>query len=1739
MKKFLLAILSVLLLACLGAAAACSGGSPDGTYYTLVFKKTNGVTYVCDIPSGYEVLEGTTVTFSLTLAEDARDQTPVVYANDEVLEEKDGKYSFVMNGDTTVRVDGLMAQGSEYNKLVFASTPGISYRILTEGLKSGMLVKMGTQVSFSITRSENYSGTAVVYANSEALTPDANGVYTFTMDSPVTISVDGLVKNVTLTYVSGDTRVRYTDEQGQYIQTDEEISTVAGDELKFKVKISVYHVNSGFDVLANGTVLTPDTDGYYTFELTDDTSIQVRNLVEETSFVERADGGAGTINNPFRISKPIDLYQMSMLINQGFYTDGRFFAGYYELVNDIDFEGEQAYVIGDGNANGNGYAIFAGNFNGNGHTLSNFFINDMWIEQEEFSQLYLTNVGLFGIATSTDRYSPAIYNLNIDNATVSVDVSRYDSMPSLSSVPEVHVGTLIGQSYGATVSGCTVTNSTINVTGSTMYGSYAGGLIGVQLSAYSTSGTISYFSSISSCSADVDIYAGSATDYVYAAGGITGLLGVGEENLSSYILNSYSTGNIEGGVNAGGIVGYMAPGASIINCYSTGDVTASSPFPINPGITYPEGLLSANAGGIVGYAGFNTVVYNSFSTGTHYAYSAMSGSAYSHADAVVGNSDKDDSLQDAHAYPVTISGSKGVRASEVTENFIRNTMHWDEEDWTFANGAPTFTRGETSKHFTITFSAADGFGTVPAALDVNDSYMSMSRWYMTGRIKEYPEGNSGNRSYGYFFDEQLKERVPVSFVPTGDMTIYIGYKDYNEVAGTYYLGESPDIGARLEFAPDGTVTFINGALSQNATYTYDGETIVILGSALGDLSTVFDEMEIGAREREYYLSSLYNFGATVENGRISITGGYVSEVEITMVEGTDMFGVPTQTEQIAQTGESFRLFAGNAPLNGLKAIENFKYIDYYNGADGTEYSFYGNGTGVRKTNGDTDEFTFTYASDVLTITIGNSEITAEVDGDGYVTEIDRAPVMAYDGFTGAWETPFAYNVTYTFNGKSAAGAGAWEKSGVGGGATGTYTVANGKLDAGDFTAEIKDGIITITENGVPQTLYRGGSFVGEWYYSQKPEGPTSSAVTINLTLNGINSESGLGAAKALYVATGEEVDLTYTATRASGDGEYTISVYNQSENFAELTFDSEKYLLQGTLNGSAARLTAYDGIKGLWISNDDVLGTVQFNGRGFYDLAGDSALGALAVNGTVYVGTASAGKYSLDYSSMQGSFSYRGVAYTFKYDYAANQITVTASQSSRATSEPIILQQRDIWYSRPLVDGEGYVYSFDGRGMLEKGGTVTASKGDLESSRRYTYYIESNEIRLVSTEAALYPDGRIAPATDAAGKQIYQFTATNGDPVELTLSTPFTGKWIIGGEMGELEIGKIYADGSASGSYKFYGDAAATPVDFTYNEEGGYMSFPFENRTYYINALTSQSITELSVGPDNSINGSRNSVCVGENRKDKYYGNEYMIYDAATKADTGEKLVFDGLSSSLFSNGTAVLYDARGAVSAAYSYTLDAIGNVRITSGYSRYVMVEWEKDSEVDYTALNYVHAGDSYYAILYPDSLYGVTIKDRDTANVSYEFNGVGSVTRHNADGTTDNFAYYVILADNMTNRHILRFTDAADKIYTVTLDQSANNSSDWTVKMSEPDEFFAVNPKDSVSETATYLFDGAGRVIRLTTSTEESAVNYSYVLESKEGGKAVFTFTTADGDEYTAVLDQSSANKEEWTLTLTAKD
>lgn len=1729
MKKFLLALLAVVFAACLAGAVACSGGD-TGNYHVLIFRHAEGVEYVfdTDIQSGMEVKDGVTVHFTLKIDGEAKGE-PSVFANDtEIKPDGNGIYSLTVVADTLVEVRGVTYYPN-HAQMIFDSN-GVTYTIENEGLENGMFVRRGTEVRFTVKITDGYIldkdyDSPKIYVNGAEVQPDANGVYSFVIENKTDITCAGVVKPVRVHFNSGDTSennygdnlVFYFAEDGSEFTADSDIvnTFIKGETLKFKVSLSVYakqnpydaETKTGYKVLANGYTLYPDSEGYYTASLDSDTNtIGLQGIELDDPFTSRPDGGSGTAADPFKISRPIDLWQMAGLINGGFYIDGGFFAGHYEMENDIDMHGERLYIIGDA-SDENGYAIFCGDFNGNGKTISNFTINNIVMDADTNVPVARPYVGLFGYVTAAMRTSPAIYNLNLDNFTITANNSNSSN--------EMSVGAFVGEGIGVTITGCSATNGTIEVTGGNITSTtgfmpaYAGGLIGRQMSAASIDGTINVYAGITSCYSDVDIQVQSG--YVESTGGIAAQIAASTDRLSAFVLNSYSTGNIEGGARAGGIVGYAAPGTSVINCYSTGDVSSANPF--------EEGMLSdpsfnySYAGGLVGYAGFNCVVYNSFSMSDVYAQASAGNEKYAQYDQYVAHCDTGDALEDVTSFEPVIYKCYGKDGGfAVTEDFIRNILKWAEADWLIENGMPVIHMCETSKEFTISFSVDDKFGNKPDSKTITDQYKPMSSWYSDKNgISEFKDGDNGNRSYAYFFDEELTMRVPYSFIPTDDITLYIGYADYTEVAGKYYLGGNVNVNATLELNKDGTFTFRKGALNHTSIYTWDGTTISLKASALGILNELDIDDEIIL---EYYLSSYYNYGATLADGKLTITGGYVSEVERIEIDGE-------LTEGLQYTGEVIYMFPEESPLYGVKEVEGFKYGSYY--SDNTVYNFNGNGSGEIVTEGSSKPFKFTVQDNNITIEMDGDTVTATIK-DGYLATWNGTAVKSYDGFTGVWETSYNLYKSYEFDGKASTdGEGTWSYKGYDSTSNGTYTVENGVLTDknGAFTAQFdENGVLVITEKEKKTNYYGEGSFMGDWYFNHVK-------TPISVSFKGI-TKNGYGDVEVEDMSDANTViPMVYSVETVNGT--QTVSIYNNEQLFATLTYDEETKLLSGTVNGIRnARLCAYDVFRGSWISDDESLGDVQFNGEGLYNLSGSDSL--IEVKGTAYI----QGKrvsYTYDREKNEATFTFSNTKYTLKYDESTGNISVSAE------SKNFNLVTLDDWYGVELIDSEDFVYTFDGRSKLKNGkAKATAKKG--ETTREYKYSLdEDNKLTLtVSDSDASYKGGTIEVQTKD-GHSVWVFTTTDGD-TKLTRNTKFTGTWIVGNEPGELTIGKIYADNKADGSYKFYGENSATEVEFTYYPEGNYLTFTEKDRTIYVNVFNSlnDDVKELSIGPENSTIGANNSVCIEKEKEDEWHGKEYELYNftideengnfsIGEKYTDGATLIFDGLSTATFSNGRASIYTDKGR-EAVFTYSKNAYGYPQLViEGYT-FLLVPVNGREKFTTEVAYCVKEGDTAYVIVRPDALMGLKLNDRFLKGVTYEFDGTGLKVVRTENGEETEYMYSFVSSDTANNFQTLEFKDKDGKTSTVVLDYSASYNEDWTI-------FFcnSLQIKGKNNASITYDIVDASKIIK--HDADGTQTEFSYTVDKYDYENYLHVLNIKNGDkEFKAGLDMSG-DKNNWTF------
>ncbi len=284
----------------------------------------------------------------------------------------------------------------------------------------------------------------------------------------------------------------------------------------------------------------------------------------------------------------------------------------YELARDLDFNDNDSYRSASANKSkwttGLGWQPigeyipytnvnsnpFSATFEGNGYTVSNLMIN----------RPSTNYVGMFSYIESTSTKITNVGLLNVD-----ITGGWYDA------------GGLVGWNNGGTI-----TNS--YAAGSATATNVAGVLVGINSGTITNSYAMGFVSAASwYAGVLVGINSGTITNS-YATGSATGnsrlggLVGVNEGS----ILNSYATGNITATNNyAGGLVGVNE--GSILNSYATGNVTATNSYAgglvghnVNVTATITNSYAIGNVEGgreVGGLVGFNNVgtITNSYATG--------------------------------------------------------------------------------------------------------------------------------------------------------------------------------------------------------------------------------------------------------------------------------------------------------------------------------------------------------------------------------------------------------------------------------------------------------------------------------------------------------------------------------------------------------------------------------------------------------------------------------------------------------------------------------------------------------------------------------------------------------------------------------------------------------------------------------------------------------------------------------------------------------------------------------------------------------------------------------------------------------------------------------------------------------------------------------------------------------------------------------------------------------------------
>ncbi len=1156
----------------------------------------------------------------------------------------------------------------DYYKLTFEGT-GIDY-ILQDALSpeegdvflSGGTVKAGVEVKFTISVGSNVVGTPVILLNGQPLTPDENNVYSFIMSSESVVSVQGLNKIVTVTMdktqlvsdgeggtVEEELWIDYLDESGK--EMGDSLSMEAG-QLKFKLKLSPYYKRISedgaqpFTVSCNTEELTPDADGYYVADVLSDSTISVSGLNLDKSFLERNEGN-GSAEDPYIIRKPIDLFNMAAFVNSEFYTT--FSYAHYSLEADIDMEGEKLFVIGDAS---NENAMFCGTFAGNGHKISNFYITDEVISQTTFEKAFLPYVGLFGFAGALVDSPAKISDLTLEN--YEIEVHTGDSEEA------TYAGSLLGFGIGVEITNCRASGE-ILATGNDNKIIYLGGLAGLLQSAYRDMGTrvVTYDSYVYGSSTDV-VITGIGTPM--AAGGIVGRLITADINAIAYVANSYSTGPVTGAMHTGGIVGTLGKLSSVTNCYSTSAVSAAN------GIA--NGLVSeeykvAYAGGIAGYAENDTVISSCYSANADISAHSDNGAKYQKTGDFVGfaAASRSDAIDSEECIAFNcIKSSAGDN-----KNVFTNQLGWFDEDWNFDGELPQVSLTGAKRDVNITVMANGATVAVyPQSLAFGAPVYKL---YLSGKLPQYVTKDSG-RSWGYYFDDKLTQKVPYGYVPyTSNIALYAGLADYSEVAGRYYFRATDySQGAYIELDADGNALFRDGGMVYNCTYTYDGNEICVLYSCLA--SMLYTANEINGM---YYTVE----GVKTENGFSFVGKGNVIDLD-----------------NSTETNTSFK--PAQILLTAVKEVEGFGYGEYVD-ESGVSIFFDKEGTGSY---GRT-EFTYVIGADGKSVTLSdNREVT--VGADGKVVSVGGKSVSLKDKFAGTWQASALSSESYKFD-----GLGGVKYTNKGVVTDGTYQLADEKqatITLNGNTVDAKfgaDGALVIDG----RTTYRADGAKGRWYSS------ADSGIELELEGVGLN---GYGNASITYTGGSVySVPAQYdTSDSAQGmvirvfvdDIMYGELIINSATGVASGSFYSLTYYKTfGTIGYVSASFNLYDALRGNWICEYEGLNSITFTGK---SLTGEAQAWVEKSNGSTAVG---------NYSVVGDSYelTLENNVYVLAYDERTDLIQLELKDGQQSG----ISARRDGWYGVTLYDGNTS-YTFDGRGYL--GGSVTKESASERVTLEYT-----------------------------------------------------------------------------------------------------------------------------------------------------------------------------------------------------------------------------------------------------------------------------------------------------------------------------------------------------------------------------------------------------------------------------------
>ncbi|MBR2329928.1 MAG: InlB B-repeat-containing protein [Clostridia bacterium] len=558
-------------------------------------------------------------------------------------------------------------------------------------------------------------------------------------------------------------------------------------------------------------------DGWYNGETAFDFSIEITESITLTAKWKEGDTmlGKGTKDEPYTISNAAQLLDFSAKVNAG--TEG-YDKAYYALTADIDMTGVDDFVpVGKTTVDEDDNVLdytFKGAFDGNGYTVSNLTI-------EKIIKRGVGYVGLFG-----ETAHAQIKNVTLDNFAYTVESYSSDAT--------------VGASIGGVVGYADLTEFT-NVTakGTITTGmmeannTHIGGLAGsLHVSMENNQAYVVY---VENCY--VDLTTALTEDGAHESGSVGGLFGYVHTYESAVaIINCATAGSLRGGMCAGGLAGSISNYVSIINCTSSASVRG-----LASEVTY--------AGGLVGQCLYDAVIMDSYASGSVTGKQASSSTYQSYVGGIIGYGKSNDYVQYYTPGTAVINCYYGgkittnraekntlgteIAKEDVTPTFLKETLGWEEECWTFGDTVvpSNKTAKEVSETYTVTLKSKG-----QTVKELTYTYSPNVGYEMFSELSPL-EHQSPELFYAWEMADGENTRFYLPVMK--DLTITARWQDVTAIVGAYKgTGLLNDAGTPIDAGSfvlddEGGVQWIRQSVA-TGSYTYDGEHIHFIIGANGE-----------------------------------------------------------------------------------------------------------------------------------------------------------------------------------------------------------------------------------------------------------------------------------------------------------------------------------------------------------------------------------------------------------------------------------------------------------------------------------------------------------------------------------------------------------------------------------------------------------------------------------------------------------------------------------------------------------------------------------------------------------------------------------------------------------------------------------------------------------------------------------------------------------------------------------------